>query len=125
MSGETLAGLLSRCLRAAGVTRAFRAPGHVLPSPAGIEIIDVPDAALAGLLADADGRLARSPSARPGLALLDGRYNVAFADLKAAALPALRHRVVLNFEAQAEGIESDEVLLKILDAVPEKEKEAA
>jgi hypothetical protein len=73
MSGESLAGLLSRCLRAAGVTRAFRAPGHELPSPAGIEIIDVPDAALAGLLADADGRLTRSPSARPGLALLDGR----------------------------------------------------
>jgi MoxR-like ATPase len=32
----------------------------------------------------------------------------------------LRHRVILNFEAQAEGIDPDEVLLKILEAVPEK-----
>ena len=73
MSAESLAGLLARCLRAAGVTRAFRSPGHALPAPAGIEVVDVPDAALGDLLADADGRLSRSPSARPGLALLDGR----------------------------------------------------
>ena len=72
MSASDVAGLLSRCLRAAGVTRAFRAPGHQLPAPAGIEVVDVPDPVLAGLLADADGRLARSPSARPGLALLEG-----------------------------------------------------
>ncbi len=51
------------------------------------------------------------------LALLDGRFNVAFADLKAAALPALRHRVVLNFEAQAEGIASDKVVLGVLEAI--------
>ncbi len=51
------------------------------------------------------------------LALLDGRFNVAFADLKLAALPSLRHRCVLNFEAQAEGISSDEVVKGILEAV--------
>jgi hypothetical protein len=73
MIAETVAGLLSRCLRAAGVTRAFRAPGHDLPAPAGIDIVDVPTAELAALLADADGRLSRAPAARPGLALLDGR----------------------------------------------------
>ncbi|GAB4445998.1 MAG: MoxR family ATPase [Chloroflexi bacterium OHK40] len=54
------------------------------------------------------------------LALLDGRYNVAFADLKAAALPALRHRVVLNFEAQAEGVSPDEVVKGVLEAVKEE-----
>jgi len=53
------------------------------------------------------------------LALLDGRYNVAFADLRAAALPVLRHRVVLNFEAQAEGITPDEVVKGVLEAVKE------
>ena len=53
-------------------------------------------------------------------ALLDGRYNVSFEDLRRVYLPALRHRVLLNFEAQAEGIETDAVLLKILDSVPEK-----
>ena len=73
VSGSDLAGLFSRCLRAAGVTRAFRAPGHELPAPAGIDVIDVPAAELAVLLADADGRLAGAPAPRPGLALLPGR----------------------------------------------------
>jgi len=53
-------------------------------------------------------------------ALLDGRYNVSFEDLRRVYLPSLRHRILLNFEAQAEGIDPDEVLLKVLDAVPEK-----
>src|SRR5260370_4821826 len=53
-------------------------------------------------------------------ALLDGRYNVSFEDLRRVYLPSLRHRVLLNFEAQAEGVIGDDVLLKVLDAVPEK-----
>ncbi|CAB4615097.1 unannotated protein [freshwater metagenome] len=68
----TVAGLYSRCLRAAGVVRAFAAPGHGLPRPDGIRIIDVASAELAVLLADADGRLSVAPDARPGLALLPG-----------------------------------------------------
>jgi MoxR-like ATPase len=51
------------------------------------------------------------------MALLDGRFNVAFADLKLAALSALRHRVVLNFEAQAEGILSDDVIRQIVETL--------
>ena len=53
-------------------------------------------------------------------ALLDARYNVSFEDIRRVYLPALRHRVLLNFEAQAEGIESDKVLLELLEKVPEK-----
>jgi MoxR-like ATPase len=53
-------------------------------------------------------------------ALLDGRYNVSFEDLRRVYLPSLRHRVLLNFEAQAEGIDTDELLLKVLGAVSEK-----
>ena len=53
-------------------------------------------------------------------ALLDGRYNVSFEDVRRVFLPAMRHRVLLNFEAQAEGIEPDQVLLDILEKVPEK-----
>jgi len=48
------------------------------------------------------------------MALLDGRYNVAYDDLRAAALPALRHRLILNFEAQAEGISTDSVIKDLL-----------
>ena len=58
-------------------------------------------------------------------ALLDGRYNVSFDDIGKVLLPALRHRVLLNFEAQAEGIEADQVLSEILDKVPTKAELAA
>jgi MoxR-like ATPase len=53
-------------------------------------------------------------------ALLEGRYNVSFEDIRRVYLPAFRHRVILNFEAQAEGIDTDKVLLEILQKVPEK-----
>ncbi len=53
-------------------------------------------------------------------ALLDGRYNVSFEDIRRVYLPTMRHRVLLNFEAQAEGVDPDQVLLDILEKVPEK-----
>jgi MoxR-like ATPase len=53
-------------------------------------------------------------------ALLEGRYNVSFEDIRRVYLPALRHRVLLNFEAQAENIPSDTVLAQILNEVSEK-----
>jgi len=53
-------------------------------------------------------------------ALLEGRYNVSFEDMRRVYLPAFRHRVILNFEAQAEGIDTDKVLLEILEKLPEK-----
>ncbi|KKK74912.1 hypothetical protein LCGC14_2879020, partial [marine sediment metagenome] len=55
-------------------------------------------------------------------ALLDGRYNVSFEDVRRVYLPAMRHRIIVNFEAQAEGVESDKVLLELLEQVPEKEE---
>lgn len=55
------------------------------------------------------------------MALMDGRFNVAYDDLRQAALPALRHRLILNFEAQAEGITSDRIIQDLLDHIsPEK-----
>src|SRR5262245_29334102 len=53
-------------------------------------------------------------------ALLEGRYNVSFEDIRRVYLPALRHRVLLNFEAQAENIAPDTVLAQILNEVKEK-----
>ena len=53
-------------------------------------------------------------------ALLEGRFNVSFEVIRRVYLPAMRHRVVANFEAQAEGVTSDQILLEILDQVPEK-----
>jgi MoxR-like ATPase len=53
-------------------------------------------------------------------ALLENRYNVSFEDVRRVYLPALRHRLVLNFEAQAENIPSDQVLTQVLKDVKEK-----
>lgn len=57
-------------------------------------------------------------------ALLEERYNVSFEDVRRVYLPAMRHRVILNFEAQAEEIETDHVLLEILEKLPEKADDA-
>ncbi|MHB0885975.1 MAG: AAA family ATPase [Bacillota bacterium] len=51
-------------------------------------------------------------------ALLEGRFNVAFEDLREAAFPALRHRFFLNFEGEAEGLSTDQVIADILESVP-------
>jgi len=52
-------------------------------------------------------------------ALLSGRYNVSFDDLRTVAPAALRHRILLNFEGQAEGLLPDEVIAEVLTTVPE------
>jgi MoxR-like ATPase len=51
-------------------------------------------------------------------ALLDGRLNVSFEDIVWAAKPALRHRVILNFEGEAEGVNSDQLIAEILRELP-------
>ncbi|HWH38172.1 MAG TPA: MoxR family ATPase [Candidatus Limnocylindrales bacterium] len=51
-------------------------------------------------------------------ALLEGRYNVSVDDIRAVALPALRHRVIRNFEGEAEGITSDAIVRAVLEQVP-------
>jgi len=49
-------------------------------------------------------------------ALADGRYNVSADDLKQLAAPALRHRVILNFEGEAEGIDVDTLIEQVVDS---------
>ena len=51
-------------------------------------------------------------------ALIDGRFNVSFDDIEAVAFAALRHRLIVNFEAEAEGITTDHVIAQILRDVP-------
>lgn len=52
-------------------------------------------------------------------ALIEGRYAVSVDDVRAVALPALRHRVLLNFEGEADGVKTDTVLDAIVAALPE------
>ena len=51
-------------------------------------------------------------------ALLDSRYNVSFEDLRRSVHPVLRHRVILNFEGEAEGVAPDVIIDEILDKTP-------
>ncbi len=51
-------------------------------------------------------------------ALAQGRFNVSFEDIQWAVLPAFRHRLILNFEAEAEGMTTDRLLEQVLAAVP-------
>jgi MoxR-like ATPase len=57
-------------------------------------------------------------------ALLAGRYAVAFKDLRAAAFPALRHRIIRSFEAQADGVSTDDIIRRILEIVPREGDQA-
>ena len=52
-------------------------------------------------------------------ALIDGRLNVAFEDVRAVAIPALRHRLLLNFEAEAADVSADVVLSQLIETLPE------
>jgi MoxR-like ATPase len=51
-------------------------------------------------------------------ALTSGRYHVSFDDIRALAHPVLRHRIITNFHAQSEGVTTDAIVDRLLDAVP-------
>ena len=55
------------------------------------------------------------------LAAMDGRFSVAIDDVKKVAIPVLRHRVSTNFQAQAEGMTSESVVLRLLEELPTPE----
>ncbi len=54
-------------------------------------------------------------------AMLDARYNVGFDDVKKALVPALRHRLLLNFEGEAEGLSTDDAVQDLIEKVPTTE----
>jgi len=97
---------------------------HVTEAAARITRATHPDDSMAPELVRRYVRYGASPRGMQALilagkihALLDGRFNVALDDLRAVAHPALRHRLILNFEAQAEGISADTVITKVVEQV--------
>ncbi len=54
-------------------------------------------------------------------ALLKGRYHVSTDDIRAVAVPVLRHRIVTNFNAEAEGVRSETIVRKLIDAIPRQQ----
>ena len=55
-------------------------------------------------------------------AVLRGRFTVSMEDIGALALPVMRHRMGLNFAAQSEGVDTDEIVRRLLEAVPADER---
>jgi MoxR-like ATPase len=112
-----------------GIIREVILADHVQDYIVRLVLASHPDGQFALEPTDKYIRWGASPRAAQALALagkvralLDGRYNVSFEDVRRVFLPALRHRVIVNFEAQAEGIEPDQVLLELLEKVPEKDE---
>ena len=61
-------------------------------------------------------------SAAKVMALIKGRFNVAYSDIEELAYPVLRHRIKLNFEAIAERISPDEIIRMVLEEIGKKYK---
>jgi MoxR-like ATPase len=53
------------------------------------------------------------------IAAMDGRFSVSIEDVRKIAVPVLRHRVSTNFQSQAEGMQSDDIVLRLLKEIPE------
>jgi MoxR-like ATPase len=51
-------------------------------------------------------------------ALTNGRYHVSFDDVRAVAHPVMRHRVLINFRAESEGITTDQIIDELIERVP-------
>jgi len=50
--------------------------------------------------------------------MLDGRSAPAPEDVRKVALPVLRHRILLNFQAEADGLDADQIVGRVLEAIP-------
>jgi MoxR-like ATPase len=108
------------------LAREVPAATHVMEYASRLVLATHPESAAGVELAKKYVRYGASPRGAQALilagkilALVKGRYNVAFADVREAALPALRHRLILNFQAEAEGVPADRIVAEILKQVPE------
>jgi MoxR-like ATPase len=55
------------------------------------------------------------------MAAMDGRFSVSLDDIRKVAAPVLRHRISANFQAQAEGMSTDQIIAKVIETIPEPE----
>ena len=117
-----------RILRMRRLVRQVPAAEHVKQYIARVVRATHPDGAGAPQMTTKYVRYGSSPRgaqamilAAKVLALREGRANVAFADVEAVAAPALRHRLILSFEGQADGVDPDDIIHQVLQAVPKAE----
>ena len=106
------------------LARQVPVASHVSEYIARLVVATHPDSQLASPLVQQYVRYGASPRSGQALilgakvtALLEGRYNVAFDDVRQVAPAALRHRLLLNFEGLAEGIQPDQIIQELLDTL--------
>ncbi|HYE98193.1 MAG TPA: AAA family ATPase, partial [Planctomycetota bacterium] len=122
----------SKVLEYQGLVKEVVAAPHVKDYASRLVWATHPESELAPELVKRYVRFGASPRGAQSLmlaakvtALMEGRFNVGFADLKQVAHPALRHRVLLNFEGEAEGLNTEKVVDEVLASVqPDLKAEA-
>ena len=114
-------------IRMQQMARAVPVASHVLSYAARVISATHPDSPLAPDPVQRYVSYGSSPRGMQALilagtinALLDGRTNVAFRDLRDMAMPTLRHRVILSFEGQAEGMTTENIISSILETTKEE-----
>jgi len=107
------------------LVRQVPAASHVKDYAVRLVMATHPKTETAAPIADQYLRFGSSPRGAQSLllaakvrALTQGRFNASFEDIHAVVLPTMRHRCILNFEAEAEGITTDHVLQQIIKDVP-------
>jgi MoxR-like ATPase len=118
LTGETLCELMA-------LVREVPVASHVKDYAVRLVLATHPKTETAAPIASQYLRFGSSPRGGQALllagkvrALIEGRFNVSFDDIEAVAPAALRHRLILNFEAEAEGITSDHIITQVLKDVP-------
>ncbi len=109
------------------IVRDIPVASHVADFAVRLVLASHPDQPGAAETARRNVRFGASPRAAQTMilaakihAVLAGRVNVSFDDVRRVALPALRHRVILNYEAESRGMRTDRVVAELLSAVPEQ-----
>jgi len=112
------------------LAREVPVASHVLAYASRIVLGSHPDTEVAAEISKRYVRYGASPRGAQAMilagkifALAAGRYSVAFADIRKAAGPALRHRIILNFEGEAEGVAPDDLVAQLLEQIPEAPKD--
>lgn len=129
-STRTTLGKVTQGARISAMGRLARqvpVPSHVSEYVARLVVATHPEHEFATPMVKQFVRYGSSPRGAQALilgakitALFAGRVNVAFEDVAAVAPAALRHRLLLNFEGQAEGVTTDSVITELLKVVPQK-----
>ena len=109
------------------IAREIPVASHVADYAVRLVLASHPDTPEAAETAKRNVRFGASPRAAQSIilaakihAVLAGRVNVSFEDVRRVILPALRHRLILNYEAEAKGLTPDRVVAELLAAVHER-----